>query len=394
MCQNAPAAEKIRMLRVFYECLDLAEAGGEGWFVIHSLVSSMSYENVPMQDTGVSWLLRTAESGMLVGMGAITIWDGLQHAVRGSLFHEHDHLSLHRHLGLDKKLPRFGNLSQVTAFANMLAVAACAGKLLPLPIEAAVHIGINGFDTRDEYKRMSRRQFVRTVPELYVAWCKTLPRAFETMDLLIAAELELLLDHLGLDRDGFSERIKLAAALEPQGGGKDGGEYQCAGCSTSYASIGGAGLVQPRMVSFEECRKKGHTLLCQCTEYLQALGISPKIHHSPTDGREWEEAEEELCSDTIHVDHLLDQLCQAFDECHVNGGGSEIPFHSTILTLYRAQGRRWLGKYGPTERLCGVCFFKREQYLGPDGSAKAPRRYTPVPDYFVASSDRATASTF
>jgi hypothetical protein len=61
------------MMRVFYECLDLAEAAGEGWFVIHALVSSMTYEKVPMKDTGVNWFLRKAESGMLVGFAAITI---------------------------------------------------------------------------------------------------------------------------------------------------------------------------------------------------------------------------------------------------------------------------------------------------------------------------------
>ncbi|KAH8883316.1 hypothetical protein GQ53DRAFT_846984 [Thozetella sp. PMI_491] len=386
LCRNAPAADKIRMLRVFYDCLDLAEASGDGWFVIHALVSSMSYEKVPMKDTGVSWILRTAEKGMLVGMGARTIWDGLQHAVRGSLFHEHENLSLHRCLGFDANRPEFGLLSQTTALSNMLAVGACAEKLLPLPIEAAVHIGINGFDTRDEYKRMSRRQFIRTVPELYVAWCKALPRAFEMLNVLIAAELELFLDRLGLDRGNLSERITLTA-LHSQSP-EDGSGYQCAECSTSYANIG-AGLVHPRRVSFEECRKKEHKMLCQCREYLQALGVTPNFNPPPAYS-EWEEAEEELC--TVSIDPL-NELCEAFDNLP-GSDNSEVPFHSTILTLFRAQGRRWLGEYSPTEKLCGVCFLKREQYLGSDGSAAGTQRYTPLPEYFVSVSNRAAMSTF
>jgi len=375
------------MLRIFYDCLDLTEAGSEGWFVIHSLVSSMSYENVPMQDTGVSWVLRTAEKGMLVGMGAPTIWDALQHAVRGALFHEQDRLCLRHHLGLDTKHPDLGVPSQVTAFSNMLAVGACAKMLLPLAIEAGVYIGVNGFDTRDEYKRLSKRQYVRAIPELYVTWCKTLPRVFETMDVLVAAELELLLHRLGLDRDGFSARIQEATAPELQSR-KDDTEYRCSECRTSYTNFG-LGIVQPRKISFEECRKKEHKLVCQCVEYLRALGVSPEPSF-PTEGGEWEGAEEEIHSGTIDP---LDRLCQEFDKCHVDDS-SKPPFQLTILTLYRAQGRRWLGTYDPTEQLCGICFFKREQYLGPDGSAKAPRRYTPVPDYFVAASSRATASTF
>ena len=66
-------------------------------------------------------------------------------------------------------------------------------------------------------------------------------------------------------------------------------------------------------------------------------------------------------------------------------GSSEDHFHSVVLTLYRAQGRRWLGEYQPADQLCGVCFLKREQYLGQDGSAKTSRRGTPVPEGFFGN---------
>ncbi|KAK3389737.1 hypothetical protein B0H63DRAFT_507253 [Podospora didyma] len=410
-CQDARAADKIQMMRAFYECLDLAESSGEGWFVIHALVSSMTYEKVPMKDTGVNWFLRKAESGMLVGFAPITIWDGLQHSVRGSLFHEHEHLSLHHHLGLDATDPKFGIASQVTALSNLFAVASCSRKLLPLLIEAGIGVGVNGFDAVEEHMLGGRRRLIRGLPEIYVTWCKILPRSFETMSLLIEIELERLLLHIGMERDEFSERLSTnhpppAVSKSRTGGCENESSYRCTGCNTSYDNIG-IGLVQPRKISFEECRKKDHRRLpagCQCAEYLRALGVTPlKTAQGGEDTsglEEEEEADEEIFSDTAAEVDPVDQLCRAFDELYVRDQESskkkdDDPFHVVIRTLFQAQGRRWLGGYyEPTEKLCGVCLLTREQYLASDGSAKGPRRYTPVPETFVASTNRTANSTF
>lgn len=58
LCQNLPAKQKIDMMRVFSDCLDVTENNGDGWIVGHALIATMKNEEVHMADTGVAWLLR------------------------------------------------------------------------------------------------------------------------------------------------------------------------------------------------------------------------------------------------------------------------------------------------------------------------------------------------
>jgi hypothetical protein len=65
-------------------------------------------------------------------------------------------------------------------------------------------------------------------------------------------------------------------------------------------------------------------------------------------------------------------------------------FSSVARTLYRAQGRRWIGSYQPEEVLCGACFLARKGYLGDkhtsdQASHAATAPYTPAPEDYVSA---------
>ncbi len=78
----------------------------------------------------------------------------------------------------------------------------------------------------------------------------------------------------------------------------------------------------------------------------------------------------------------VDQLCDEYDRLGLDEKINEDPFHDAATMLYRAQGRRWIGSYEPSELLCATCFLKREDYIGENGPIHH-HRFTPVPKWFI-----------
>ncbi len=153
----------------------------------------------------------------------------------------------------------------------------------------------------------------------------------------------------------------------------------CGDCHDSYARLG-TGLVQPRLIAFNECLKTSHRGDCECSDFLHDTGFTGSIYSTQPDGDEDEsDVDEEFFMDE---DDALDQLCDAYERLHLQNARMD-PFQDAATLLYRAQARKWLGSYGPNEVLCATCFLRRERYLGPDGQW-TKYDFTPMPESYGA----------
>src|SRR5256886_15601800 len=76
---------KIDILRLFEDCLDLSEPGGDGWTVIGDLVRSLDQENASQNANSITWILRAFQTESMIAFGPKSLWHGVQHAVRAFL---------------------------------------------------------------------------------------------------------------------------------------------------------------------------------------------------------------------------------------------------------------------------------------------------------------------
>jgi hypothetical protein len=383
--REAPARDKINMMRVFYDCLDSTESDGDAWVVGHSLIRSVTKEDAHMSETGVAWLLRQKQTEMIVAFGASTIWHGLQHAVRAFLIQEHDSKLLQHLLDLDQEHEALQVKSQINSIAHWLALRASERDLLPLIIQAGMFLRIDGFDSFPSTEDIGQRMFARTLPFLYTSWCKALPRAMENVKGLIDAELDFMLESLSMNKESLAQTIRSAYKDCPPEQAEV--QHKCSVCSDDYVNLG-TGLVQPRRISFNECRIANHKPECLCAEYLCAQGVTQGPPTADIGDIDDNDVDEEYFQDT---DDDVQQLCEAYDRLGVEETEGDY-FHEAATLLYRAQGRRWVGSYEPLELLCSSCFLKRECYIGENGPEDR-HHFTAMPDtYCVASPEYLTAT--
>ena len=400
--QAFPAAEKIRMLRLFADTLDLSDPAGDGWTVITSLVKALTKESVPMPDISANWLLRLTGSEPIVACGARTLWDGLQHAVRSFLSHQQDGQMLRILLelgdqgggggggggeirdpggGKDGGWNLHGEVSVemqslVTAMSHWLALRASQRELLPMIVEAGRFLKMESFDWVQD--GITPREYVRAIPDIYSTWTKVLPHGIENLERLMEEELEYVLGALCMDRGRLKDAIR-AAEKEEICVTHD--LRVCRDCKDSYVKLG-AGLVQPRLVAFDECWKTGHKRKCQCEAFLGDLGVTGSTYVMRADGEDsGSEVDEEFFDDEAD-DALLEQLCQVYNNMRLRDTRID-PFQDAATLLYRAQGRMWLSSYEPRDLLCATCFLKREEYIGADGQARG-QDFTPMPEAYGA----------
>ncbi|RYP46935.1 hypothetical protein DL768_006918 [Monosporascus sp. mg162] len=85
---DLPAEHKIRMLRLFSDCLELTDPSGDGWTVHAELKRAYNRERVPIPENSISWLLRATAAEEFITFGPKTIWSGIQSSVRSFLVHE------------------------------------------------------------------------------------------------------------------------------------------------------------------------------------------------------------------------------------------------------------------------------------------------------------------
>jgi hypothetical protein len=379
------------MLTLFADSLDLTDPGGDGWTVITSLVKALNKESVPMADVSANWVLRLTSSEQIVAFGAKSIWDGLQHAVRTFLFHE-EHSNVLRGL-LDLK-PEAGGVAattmpQLTALSHWLALRASQRELLPMVVEAGRFSRIEGFDWVED--SLTPRDRCRALPAIYAAWTRALPNGIKQFRDTMEEELVGLLESLGIDRELLQKAIQ-EGELEGDGGGQqvwEEGQQVCRDCQNSYVRLG-KGLVRPRAVEFEECRKTDHKRNCRCRAFLEGFELpddsSVDSYDTARESDDESEADEEFFTEN---DDILDRLCDAYARMHLPRAGGD-PFQDSATLLYRAQGRIWLDTYEPEDLLCATCFLTREKYLGSGGNYN----FTPMPEsYGVFMTDfRGTAT--
>ena len=212
-------------------------------------------------------------------------------------------------------------------------------------IQAGQFLKIDGFDSFPSADGVGQRMFARTLPFIYTSWAKALPRALENVKGLIEAELDCMLENLSMDRESLAQTIHLARQEVLAESTKI--QHKCLVCIDDYVNLG-TGLVQPRKVSFNECRTSNHKPECQCAEYLRTVGIvqgppqvsGGDIDDGDVDGEYFQDTEDDVQA-----------LCEAFDKLGVGEVDGDY-FHETATMLYRAQGRRWVGLYEPLELLC------------------------------------------
>ncbi|KAK0620114.1 hypothetical protein B0T14DRAFT_566891 [Immersiella caudata] len=403
-CGATPSKRKIEMIDAFgAECLDVSELHGDGWVVGHNLIKHMSLEECDMAETAVQWVYTKKQEEILVALGANSIWHGLQQAVRGFLVEEHGRAIVR---SLLQKGGRMGDLrwhSRVNAIGHLLALRASGRKLLPLIVQACQCLQVDGFDPMPpEAGSFGVRELNKSLPVIYTTWAKTSPVILSNVSKHVEAELEELLTDMSLDRDGLAQCISQAVPrdVELESSGEadewfDAVSYNltCLDCGDDYSTLG-KGLVQPRRISFDECRTTRHKHYCECIEFLAEKGVTPTQQFVSVSGDLEGEAEEEIHKE-VEVDvGMKDKLCETYDTIDTEKPVPGDPFYDAASMLYRAQGRRWIGSYKPSEALCGACFLKREKYIGPKGPADGSTHFTPVlpthvsacpPEYLGAS---------
>ncbi|RYP62973.1 hypothetical protein DL771_009500 [Monosporascus sp. 5C6A] len=376
--QSLPASEKIRMLRLFADTLDLTDASGDGWTVISSLVKAIKKESVPMNETSVNWVLRLTGTESVVAYGAKSVWDALQHAVRSFLSHEQDSQVFRGLLELQVGEGRAGVQSKITAMAHWLALRASQRELLPMIIEGGRLLKMEGFDWVDD--KITPREYIRAQPPIYAAWSKTMPSEIERLGDLVEAELETVLESLCISREQLKEAIAAAEREEADHASQEaavGNVKVCGDCQDSYVKLG-VGLVRPRLVTFNECRKTGHKARYKCAAFLREVGVAVEIRATRLGADDESDVDEELPGSS----ETLDRLCEAYDALHLLDARVD-PFQDAATLLYRAQARRWLSAYEHEEMLCATCFLKRERYVSPGGRG-LEHDATPMPESYGA----------
>ncbi|KAK3361114.1 hypothetical protein B0T24DRAFT_691791 [Lasiosphaeria ovina] len=381
---NLTSTQKIEMMRVFGpECLDVSELNADGWVVGHNLIASMGQEQSRMSETSVHWLYSQKQTEILVALGAESVWHGLQQAVRAFLFEEHDNQIISSLLDsgdIGEKGAEYQ--SHVASMGHWLALRASQRDMIPIAVQAAQLLQIDGYDPIMAAGGLGKRDINRLLPTLYSTWAKKSSNILGSAKEIIKLELEVVLGELCLDVDELAKRVREARdELEAPVGGSE--PTRCRTCWDDYTTLG-KGLVQPCRIAFDKCREAGHKYNCACSRYLKACGVVPARSVAATGDTDESDVEEEFFQEPKED---IEQLCAEYDQLllgHEASPPQGDPFYDAAAMLYQSHGRRWIGSYDADETLCAACFLRREEYIGEDGPG-GTARFTPAPKTFVSA---------
>lgn len=364
--QELPIEEKIGMLRLFADCLDLSDPGSDGWIVLCYLAQSSQKEKVPITDTSVLWMTRLTSTEKFVSMGPKIVWHAVQYVIRAFIEHERNNQILQRLLNIQTdKGPE--STSHLHAVAHWVALRASQRELLPMVVEVGSLLNLQGFDRKGD--DITPIQLSRMMPTIYATWARKLPNSIDKMEHLIALELEELLRKLS-----WTHKSLLQAVSKTEGDDQVTSYYDCSECSDDYSRLG-AGLIEPGWVASNECTRTSHKFDCKCTEFHQDTGAVD----NPTDvDGPIEDGDSDLHEESVRAPkEPISQLCEEYARFHIGDRVSD-PLRDAATLLYQVQGRTWQGVYKPNEVLCATCFLKRELYIRKDGEG-AEHDYAPVP---------------
>jgi hypothetical protein len=352
---------KIKMLRLFEDCIDMSEPESNGWIIISNLVSSFSRVDAPITANSINWFLRSLKPESMVAFGLKTLWHGLQHAIRSSIYLEQKEKTVKSRLDLliDGDFP----VSYAMAIAHWTALLAIGKKLLPMLLIAGSVLHVEGYDY-DLESPIDPTVMAKQLPFLYDAWCNALTSSLETVNEVMKSELDLALEEAGRSEDILRE-LKMIAG-ERRNTKEENIQKQCSICHDDYTILG-LGLVEPRWAAFVECTSSKHRYNVRCQEVKTHEVINPD-GASDSDEDAFHDAESDLpdtgpegaSDETAPEDWIIE--CENFIR-EVDKRKGKDPFRAVAAHLYRTQARVWLGNYEAGELFCGTCSLKSQGYI-------------------------------
>jgi hypothetical protein len=385
-----PAEMKIKMLRLFEDCIDMSEPNSDGWTIIADLVSAFNLESVPITSNSVTWFLRSLKPESMVAFGPKTLWHGLQHAIRSFIYLEQKNMVVKNRLNflIGDDFPE----SYGMAIAYWIVVLAIGKSLLPMLLAAGAILHIEGYDY-DLEKEIDPTLLAKQLPFLYEAWSKALTGSLETVDEVLNSELDVALEETGWSEELLREfKLKLEP---PEKTTRTKTKHYCSVCLDDYSLLG-HGLVEPMWITFTECARSKHRYNCTCQEFLEHYRISETYQALPDhqsdsveDSDSGDEAFHDAESDFADHEPGSDPFERSWVvECdriikQVESDKRKDLFQAAAAHLYCCQARVWLGSYHAGEIVCGTCFFRREGYID-EGLEEDRDFFSSMPSSFVS----------
>ncbi|KAF1929931.1 uncharacterized protein M421DRAFT_380930 [Didymella exigua CBS 183.55] len=362
---NRSAEEKIEMLRLYCDCIDLSDADSDGWLVHEWLKKAYATERKPISQNSITWLLHLTANEEYVEFSARNIWSALQHAVRSVLNHGRFSNTLERILDLSLEEHFATSQRHIDALGVWLALRVNGRVLLPMVLNAGSFLQMKGFDWIDD--DMPHRLFLQALPHLYAAWCHTVLEAVEQVEMYMREEFHQCLGQLNMTRETFLHTISRENTNHRPTNGRI-----CTDCQVEYSALD-HGLVQPARIAVTECVSTGHSFDCNCQNMDEITSYMTKLT-LPTYAGAYDKDGEGQYFDT--EDEFFDAEPHIFDHTSCN---KPDPFSDIATMLFRAHGRAWIGSYAIGEELCASCFLFRENYISKDGFAAD---FPPMPKSF------------
>ncbi|KUJ18612.1 uncharacterized protein LY89DRAFT_667688 [Mollisia scopiformis] len=367
--KKRPAEMKIKMLRLFEDCIDMSEPDSDGWTIIADLVSAFNLENVPQTSNSITWFLRSLKPQSMVAFGPKTLWHGLQHAVRSFIDMEQKWMGVRKRLNsiVGGGFPE----SYGITIAYWIALLVIGKNLMPMLLIAGSMLHIEGYDY-DPDSAIDPNLLAKQLPFLYEAWAKALTDSIETMDEVLNSEFDITLEVTGWSEDilrGLKSRSRQSKST------KADSQHCCSVCRDDYSLLG-HGLVEPRWITFIECLETKHRNHCSCQElleYYKRLGYLRNVSVPESDNTDDSDSECEVFHDAESDlgDNKKDSTpeesswmveCEHLVQVMKDGNGKN-PFQDVAAHLYRCHARVWLGSYQAGEMFCGSCFLQSEGYI-------------------------------
>jgi hypothetical protein len=365
------AEEKIDMLRLFGECIDLSDVDSDGWVVHEWLKKAYATERKPISQNSITWLLHLTGKEEYVELSGRNIWSGLQHGVRSVLNHGRFGSVLERILNLSET--EYQNTSQrhLDSLGAWLALRVNGRVLLPLVTKAGSFLNMRGFDWIED--DIPYRLFLQALPYMYSAWCQAVLEAVEQIEKYMREDLEECLDQLSMTRGVFLDTISCKNTSLRNLDRNTAKTHVCTDCGDDYGALE-YGLVEPARIVITECVATGHSFDCNCQTF-DNLNSHRTPHDLPTYSGTCAEIDNDQFPDD-NYEEFFDAEPHLFDKAIPCGFEA---FTDISMMLYRAQGRSWIGSYAVGEKLCASCFLQRERYVDEDGLAAD---FAPMPESY------------
>lgn len=367
--KKRPAETKIKMLRLFEDCIDMSEPNSNGWTIIADLVSSFNTEDAPITSNSITWFLRSLKPEKMVAFGPKTLWHGLQHAIRSFIYLEQKKMVVRNRLKLligDDFPESYG-----IAIAYWIVLLAVGKSLLPMLLAAGAILHIEGYDY-DHDKETDPTVLAKQLPFLYDAWRNSLTDSLETVDEVLNSQLDVALEEMGWS-EGILRELQ-SKFKYPERTKRANSQYCCSVCSDDYTLLG-HGLVEPRWITFIECAGSKHQYGCFCQDFLKhhntfgGLEASSNHESGNTDNSDSED-EDFHDAESSHIDSEEDGSLESplVAECdkliqEVEKSKGKNLLQAAAAHIYRCQARIWQARYQSGDLVCGTCFLQSEGYI-------------------------------